>query len=181
MFDTVTLREAKSPFASRATIVEAPLADAAVVAELGIFVNDAPEPENKEAVTTLAAIDALASLATIFDAVDAVVASTAHVVAVPPLKLDPVRYVPLVSVCGVLAVTVIFALPLNDTPLIVLAFCNVVAVVALPESDAVTTLALNEPSTSRTTIVEAPLADAAVVLALEIVPLATFDAFKFVS
>ena len=76
----------------------------------------------------------LASRATTLLAVLAEVASTAHVVAALPLKLEPVKYVPRVRVFVVLAVTVMFALPLNDTPLIVLAVWSVVAVVALPDS-----------------------------------------------
>ena len=42
---------------------------------------------------------------------------------------------PRVSVFGVLAVTVILAEPLNETPLIVRAVCSVVAVAALPVVD----------------------------------------------
>lgn len=60
-----------------------------------------------------------ASRATTLEAVFVVVASTAHVVAAEPSKLLPVRYVPRVNVFVVLAVTVMFAEPLNETPLMV--------------------------------------------------------------
>ena len=57
-----------APEASLATMVEAPFADAAVVAELGILVKDAPEPENVVAVIRLALKDPEASLATMVEA-----------------------------------------------------------------------------------------------------------------
>jgi len=78
------------------------------------------------------------SLATIVDTVFAEVALevTVNVVAEPPLKVaEPERPVPEVArvkVFGVLAVTVILAEPLKETPLIVLAVCNIVAVPAFP-------------------------------------------------
>ena len=71
---------------------------------------------------------------------------------------------PRVSVFGVLAVTVILAEPLNETPLIVRAVCSVVAVAALPVVDeevvalplraAVIVPAEKLPEASRNTIVE---------------------------
>ena len=79
-----------------------------------------------------------ASLATIVDTVFAEVALevTVNVVAEPPLKVvEPERPVPdvfRVKVFGVLEVTVILVEPLKETPLIVLVFCNIVAVAAFP-------------------------------------------------
>ena len=64
----VTTLPAKEPLESLATIVEAPLAEAAVVAELGILVKLAPEPLNKVAVTALPEKEPFASRATIVDA-----------------------------------------------------------------------------------------------------------------
>ena len=56
------------PEASLATMVEAPLADVAVVAELGIDVSNAPEPVKKFAVNPLKAALPAASLATMVEA-----------------------------------------------------------------------------------------------------------------
>ena len=72
-----------------------------------------------------------ASRATTVEAVFADVASTAHVVAAEPLKLLPVRYVPRVNVFVVLAVTVMLADPLKETPLMVRAVVNSSAVPAV--------------------------------------------------
>ena len=55
----------------------------------------------------------------------------------------------------VLAVTVIFAEPLNETPLIVLAVCRTVAVEALPVRAAVIVPAAKLPDPSRATTLEA--------------------------
>ena len=66
---------------------------------------------------------------------------------------------PRVRVFVVLAVTVILALPLNETPLIVLAVCRVVAVVALPERAAVIVPAEKLPLASRATTLDAVLAE----------------------
>jgi hypothetical protein len=49
-------------------MVDAPFADAAVVALLGMLVSDAPEPENVVAVTTFAVKLPAVSLATMVDA-----------------------------------------------------------------------------------------------------------------
>ena len=101
-----------------------------------------------------------ASLATIVDTVFAEVALevTVNVVAEPPLKVvEPERPVPEVArvkVFGVLAVTVILVEPLKETPLIVLAVCNVVAVEALPVKAAVIVPALKFPEASLATIVD---------------------------
>jgi len=75
-------------------------------------------------------MSAAESRTTILLAVAALVASTAHVVAVPPSKLEPVRYDPRVSVCGVLAVMVILAEPSKLVPFMVLAVANLPALFA---------------------------------------------------
>ena len=138
----------KEPEASLATIVEAPFADAAVVAELGIDVREAPEPLNVVAVITLAVKDPEASLATIVEA-------------------------PLADAAVVLA--------LSNVPVATLDAFKNVSPEPLPEIDVdVIALAVKEPEAFLATIVEAPFAEAAVVLALSNVPVATFDAFKFV-
>jgi hypothetical protein len=64
-FVAVTALAVKFPEASRATIVLAPLAEAAVVAELGMLVKDAPDPLNVVAVITLPANDPAALRETI--------------------------------------------------------------------------------------------------------------------
>jgi hypothetical protein len=69
---------AKFPLASLATIVLAPFADAAVVAEFGIFVSEAPEPEKVVAVITLAVKLPDASRETIVEAPLAEVAVVAE-------------------------------------------------------------------------------------------------------
>ena len=78
---------------------------------------------------------------------------------------------PRVSVFGVFAVTVIFAEPLNETPLIVLAVCRVVAVAALPVVElevvalplraAVIVPAEKLPEASRATTLDAVFAEVA--------------------
>ena len=68
---------------------------------------------------------------------------------------------PRVSVFGVFAVTVIFAEPLNETPLIVRAVCKVVAVVALPDRAAVIVPAEKLPEASRATTLDAVFAEVA--------------------
>jgi hypothetical protein len=75
----------KFPEASRATMVLAPLADAAVVAELGMLVNEAPEPLNVVAVITFPAKEPAALRETI---VDAPLASEAVVRALAIVPLD---------------------------------------------------------------------------------------------
>jgi hypothetical protein len=77
----------------------------------------------------------LPSRATTVFTVLALVAFTAHEVEAEPLKLAPVRYDPADNVFGVLAVMVMLPPPLNDTPLMVLAFANTVADAALPENE----------------------------------------------
>ena len=61
----------------------------------------------------------------------------------------------------VLAVTVILAEPLNETPLIVRAVCRVVAVVALPLRAAVIVPAEKLPEASRATTLDAVFAEVA--------------------
>jgi hypothetical protein len=78
------------------------------------------------------------SLATTQFPVLPAVAFTANVAAPEPLNVPPDKKLPAVNALVVLLVTVILADPLNETPLIVLAVCNVVAVVAFPDKDAVT-------------------------------------------
>jgi predicted dinucleotide-binding enzyme len=118
MFAVIVLAE-KLPPESRATIVEAPLAESAVVRAL------ATVPEEM--------LDALI-----------------------PVSADP-------------SPDILVKAPVVAETLVELT------------SVAVTTLAANEPLVSRATIVEAPLAEAAVVLAFEIVPLVIFEALMFVS
>ena len=77
-----------------------------------IVVMLAPLPTNVVAVITLPAKLAFASRATTLLAVAASVASTAKVVAVPPLKSPPVKYAPLLKLAVVFAVIV--AEPPND-------------------------------------------------------------------
>jgi hypothetical protein len=64
----VAVLAVKLPEASRATIVFAPLAEAAVVAEFGMLVSEAPEPLNVVAVIVAAVKFPLASRATIVEA-----------------------------------------------------------------------------------------------------------------
>jgi hypothetical protein len=78
---------AKFPDASLATIVDAPFEDDAVVAEFGIFVNEAPEPENAAAVMIPAEKFPDASLVTIADTVFADVAVVLPLANVPVVML----------------------------------------------------------------------------------------------
>jgi hypothetical protein len=82
-------------------------------------------------------------------------------VAAEPLKLEPVKYVPRVSVLVVFAATVIFAEPLNETPLIVRAVARVVAVEEFPVRAAVIVPAEKLPEASRATTFDAVFADVA--------------------
>lgn len=107
----------KFPDASRATIALAVLAFVAVVAELGMLVRDAPEPENVPAVTVPVTLSDPSVPTLVRD--DAVT---------PDARVVPVR-VPAA------AVTVMSADPLNATPLMLRAVCNVVAVAAFPVID----------------------------------------------
>ena len=142
-----TFRPVKSPEASRRTSVLAPLSDAPVVRALAIVpedmasafkeVRDAPEPL-KVAVIVPAENSPLAPRATI---VEAPLDEDAVVLALATVPLD--IFEPLIDVTA------------EPSPL------NVAVIVP----------AENSPLAPRATIVEAPLAEAAVVLALAIVPL----------
>jgi hypothetical protein len=196
-----------SPEAPRATIVDAPLAEAAVVAELGILVKDAPEPLNVVAVITLPAKDPAALRETI---VLAPLASEAVVLAlaiVPLVMFDAliaVRDTPLPDILVNVPVVPVITFPAKEplasrttiveAPLAevaeVLALSKVPVVIAvaliaviaepLPEKDApVIAPAANSPEAPRKTIEEAPLAVAAVVLAFAIVPEAMLEALIF--
>ena len=144
---------ANSPDVPRSTIVEAPLAVAAVVRALAIVPLDmlealilvrlAPFPEIVVAVITFAVKEPLASRDTM---VDAPLASDAVVLAFAIVPLDMFE-----------ALIAVNATPLPDTEVNV----PVVPVITLPAKD---------PLASRTTRVEAPLAEVALVLALSKVP-----------
>jgi hypothetical protein len=139
----------KFPEASLATIVEAPLADAAVVAELGMLVNPEPEPVNETPVIAPALNSPDVPRSTIVEAPLAV-AAVVRALAIVPLDM----FEALIAV--------------KETPLPeILVKVPVVPVITLPA---------NDPFASRATIVEAPLAEAAVVLALSIVPVVIAEA-----
>jgi hypothetical protein len=157
----------KFPEESRATIVEAPLALSAVVLALTmvpldifealIAVNAIPLPETEVkvpvvAVTTLAAKLPLASLATI---VEAPLAEAAVVLAFEMVPLDIL--LALISV--------------KPAPL---PLCAPVTVTNVP------TFPAKDPLESLATMVDAPFAEAAVVLALAIVPAEIFEALMLV-
>jgi hypothetical protein len=148
----------KDPLASRATIVLAPLAEAAVVLALDIvpveillaLMSVRPDPlplcapEIVTNVPTLAAKDPLESLATIVEA-------------------------PLAEAAVVLA--------LSKVPAVIAEALIAVRAEPLPEKDVpVIAPAANSPEAPRRTIVEAPLAAEAVVLAFAIVPEAMLEA-----
>jgi len=191
-FVAVTALAVKFPLASLATIVEAPLAEAAVVAELGMLVNEAPEPLNVVAVITFAVKEPVALRETI---VDAPLASEAVVLALaivpldmldaliavkpPPAPLTVVN-VPTLAAKDPLAsrATMVLAPLASEAVVLALAIVPDVILLALiavkdtPLPDklvnvpvvAVTTLPANEPLASLATIVLAPLAE----LALEV-------------
>ena len=73
----------------------------------------------------------------------ATVESIAIVTAPDPLNEVPLKPVPIVNALVVLAVMVILAEPLNETPFIVLAVCKVVAVEALPDKAPAKVVAVN--------------------------------------
>jgi len=162
-FAVITSAE-KSPEASRNTIVLAPLEAEAVVLALSIVpleifealiaVSATPLPDTDVKVPvvpviTLPAKDPLASLRTIVDAPLAVAAEVLALSIVPLVMFD--------------ALIAVRATPFPETE---------VKVPVVP----VTTLPAKEPLASRATIVEAPLAEAAVVLALSIVPVVIAEA-----
>jgi hypothetical protein len=145
---------ANDPFASRTTIVLAPLALAAVVLALATVPVVTFDPlialiAEPLAVIMFAVNDPLASLETIVEAPFASEAVVLALAMVPDEMLE--------------ALIAVRATPCPDT---------LVKVPVVP----VTTLAVNDPFASLATIVEAPLAEAAVVLALAIVPLDMLEA-----
>jgi hypothetical protein len=144
----------KDPLASLATIVEAPLPDAAVVAELGILVKPEPEPVNEAPVIAPALNSPEAPRNTMVDAPLAVAAVVRALAIVPDEILE--------------ALIAVKEVPLPEI---------FVKVPVVP----VITLAVNEPFASLETIVLAPLASEAVVLALATVPVDTFDPLRAVS
>jgi hypothetical protein len=202
------------PLASLATMVEAPLAEAAVVralsmvpvviAEALIAVIDAPLPEKEAPVIAPALNSPDVPRRTIVLAPLAVAADVRALAMVPDeilLALIFVRLAPLPEM--VVAVTTlalklalasrktkVFAeaasvpvvLALAMVPLAMFEALIAVRATPLPDTDvnepvvAVTTLPAKEPFASRATIVEAPLAEAAEVLALSKVPVVIAEA-----
>jgi hypothetical protein len=145
---------AKEPLASRRTIVEAPLAEAAVVLALSkvpvviavalIAVMAEPLPEKDVPVIAPAANSPEAPRRTIVEAPLAVAAVVLAFAIVPEAKLEALM---------------------------------AVSPIPFPETEVnVPVLAVKLPPESRATIVDAPLAEAAVVRALSIVPLDMFEA-----
>jgi hypothetical protein len=153
---------AKEPLESRKTIVDAPLAEAAVVLALAIVpldmfealiaVSATPLPVNEEPVIAPALNSPEVPRSTIVDAPFAVAAVVRAFEIVPLVMFD--------------ALILVNSAPLpTTTPVMVTKF---------------PTLAEIEPLASLATIVEAPLADDAVVRALSIVPLDMLLAFMAV-
>jgi len=207
-----TLAE-NDPFASLATIVLAPLAEAAVVRALSkvpevtldalIAVSEDPFPEilvkvPVVPVITFPAKEPLASLRTRVEAplADAPVVralATVPVVTFEPLIAliaapSPVNETPVIApaanspdvprstiVEAPLAVAAVVR-ALSIVPLDMLEALISVRLAPLPEIVAVITFAVKEPLASRDTMVDAPLASDAVVLAFAIVPEAIFEA-----
>jgi hypothetical protein len=145
---------AKLPFASLATIVDAPLADAAVVLAL----SKVPE------VTLLALI---AVSATPLPDIDAAVIAPA--LNSPEVPRSTMVEAPLAVAAVVLALAIV--------PEAMFEALIAVSATPLPDMEVVVmALAVKFPDASRATIVLAPLASEAVVLALAIVPLDMFEA-----
>jgi hypothetical protein len=147
------------PLASRVTMVDAPLASEAVVLALAIVplailealiaVRATPLPDTEVNVPALAVKLPEASLATMVEAPLAEAAVVRAFAIVPDEMFD--------------ALIAVRATPLPDTEVKV----PVVPVITLPAKD---------PSASRTTRVEAPLAEVALVLALSKVPVVIAEA-----
>jgi hypothetical protein len=143
----------KFPEASRATMVLAPLAEAAVVAELGMLVKPEPDPVNETPVIAPAVNSPEVPRSTIVLAPFAV-AAVVRAFAIVPLDM----FEALIAV--------------KETPLPeMLVNVPVVPVITFPAK---------EPLASRTTIVEAPLAEVAEVLALSKVPVVIAEALMAV-
>jgi hypothetical protein len=196
----------KFPEASRATMVLAPLADAAVVAELGILVKPEPEPVNEAPVIAPALNSPDVPRSTIVLAPFAVAAVVRAFAMVPLdilLALMLVRAAPFPDIAPLNVVAVIVlalklppasrativeaplaeaaeVLALSKVPVVIAVALIAVIAEPLPEKDApVIAPAANSPEAPRRTIVEAPLAVAAVVLAFAIVPEAMLEALIF--
>jgi hypothetical protein len=150
---------AKEPLASLRTRVEAPLADAPVVRAFAtvpalrldalVLLIAAPSPVNETPVIAPAANSPDVPRSTIVEAPLAVAAVVRAFATVPVVTFEPL-------------------IPVNPPP-------APLTVVKVP------TLAVNDPLASRATIVLAPLAEAAVVLALSKVPEVTLEALIAVS
>jgi hypothetical protein len=150
---------AKEPLESRATIVEAPLAEAAVVLALSkvpeeilealMAVRATPLPETDSAVIAPALKD-------------------------PPASRKIIVAAPLAEAAVVLALLIVPELMFEALTLLILEPSPL-------KENADTTLAPNEPFTSRVTMVEALLEESAVVNAFEIVPLEILEALILVS
>jgi hypothetical protein len=219
----------KLPEASRATIVEAPLAEAAVVLALATvpvvidvpfkavkaepfavitFAVKLPEPSRATIVfapfASVAVVRAFAKVpADILDALIAVIlppapdkvinvptlaeklpfASRATIVEAPFADVAVVLAFGIVPALIVLAFSAVIGIVMSAEPLklvavpvappdvaIVLAVCNVVAFEAVPVKLAVTVPALKLPEASLATIVEAPLAEAAFDVTVNVLP-----------
>jgi hypothetical protein len=214
---------AKDPLASLRTMVDAPLAESAVVLALATVPDAILDPfravkaiplpdtavnEPVAALTTLAAKEPLASLATIVEAPLAEAAVVRALSKVPEVTLDaliavsedpfpeilvkvpvvPVTTFPAKEPLESLATIVeapfadaAVVLALSIVPLDMLEALIAVKAAPLPVNEApVIAPAENSPDVPRSTIVEAPLAVAAVVRALAIVPLAMLDALILV-
>jgi hypothetical protein len=168
-----------SPLAPRKTIVEAPLAVAAVVLAFAIVpeeilealisVSTAPLPETLVndpviPVITLPAKDPLESRSTIVEAPLAEAAEVLALSIVPDEMLEALIFVTPAPLPEIFV----------NTPFVAETLVELTSV-------AFTTFPVNDPLESRATIVEAPLAEAAVVNALPIVPLLMLEALMLVS
>jgi hypothetical protein len=141
------------PLESRATIVEAPLEDAAVVRALSIV----PDETFEALIPLIAAPLPVKEAAFIAPASNSPLAPRRTIVAPTLLELAVVLALSIVPEVMFEALIAVKATPLPET--------------AVNEPDApVITFPAKEPSASRRTIVEAPLAEVAVVLALSKVP-----------
>jgi hypothetical protein len=170
----VIVLAAKLPPESRETIEEAPLAEAAVVLALAMVPDEMllalialmpePSPLNKEAVITLEPKLPEASRRTM------VLALLDVLPVVRALDMVPlVMFEALMSVRPAALAVMLVKLPVVALTVVAL---TVVALTVV----AVITLALNEPLASRKTMVDAPLAELAVVLAFGNVPRVILEA-----
>jgi hypothetical protein len=162
MVTNVPTFAAKDPFESLATMVEAPLALAAVVRAL--------------AIVPLAILDALIAVSAIpLPEIEVVV--TAFAVKFPDASLATIVDAPLADAAVVLAFEIVpldMLLALMSVKPAPLPLCAPETVTKVP------TLAEKDPLLSLATMVEAPFAEAAVVLALAIVPAEMLEALMAV-